>query len=426
MTQQTLLIDLERCVGCYTCKVACKQENRLSTDVSRNEVFEIGPVGTYPELKGYFLPLTCMHCKNPPCVGVCPTGASYRREDGIVLINHDDCVLCERCINACPYGARSMSFINHRIESCNLCAHRIDEGKLPACVSHCIGQALIFGDSSNSQSELSKYINKNMERKIRSLEEQPAHPAVIYLSPKCGILFETKDIFLKRYKKVEKKKETSRKKLYKDLIYLTWARRNTFVLLSRIWGEEIDEPLLNCLKNISLHKFQVFPELENVYRELEEILKEKTKDDLQDFAIDYFNILQNISPYESVYRSPDGLMMQEEWEKVVQFYFNVGIRPSEEVKESEDHIAIELECMGYLCGRMLQELKAERFKEARILLSQQNELLDGYIMKWVPSMMDKVTKLAKTDFYRAMAITTIEILKLDCRILKKISLLNYF
>ncbi len=422
MTRRTLLIDLDRCIGCYTCRVACKQENGLSTDVSRNEVIEIGPVGTYPDLKGYFLPLTCMHCENPPCVEACPTGASHRREDGVVLINHDDCILCEKCIKVCPYGARSISFINHRIESCNLCAQRIDEGNPPACVAHCMGQALIFGDMDDLQGELRRYLNNNGGRKINWLQEQPSHPGVIYLAPRCGTIFEMEDIFLKRYKKVEKRKETSREKTYKNILYLTWARGGIYRLLSRIWGEELDEALWGGLKNIRFGKIPQFPVLKRALSQLEKTLSESYQGTFDDLATDYFNILQNVAPYESVYRSSEGLMMQEEWEEIVKFYSDVGLRRSESMKEPEDHIALELECMGYLCNRMLQELKAQKYQEAQIKLNQQSELLDSHILRWAPSLMDKVIKLARTDFYRVLAKSTVEILRLDSRMLKKINL----
>ncbi len=136
-----MVIDLARCDGCKECTAACIEEHFVA------------PAWGEPNYKGYqewikvyemessymkhFLPRPCMNCDNAPCVKVCPVGASYKRDDGLVLIDQDRCIGCRFCIAACPYGAR---FINPKTETadkCTLCYHRITKGLLPACVQAC-------------------------------------------------------------------------------------------------------------------------------------------------------------------------------------------------------------------------------------------------------------------------------------------------
>ena len=100
-----MVIDLKKCVGCMACTVACKAENQTRPGIFWNIVKD-QEFGEYPMVTRVFLPTPCMHCREAPCVKVCPTGASHRREDGIVIIDDDKCIGCKYCIEACPYGAR--------------------------------------------------------------------------------------------------------------------------------------------------------------------------------------------------------------------------------------------------------------------------------------------------------------------------------
>ena len=130
------------------------------------------------------LPVLCNHCENPPCVRVCPTKATFRRPDGIVMMDYHRCIGCRLCMAACPYGARSMNFRDPRpfitkinpdfptrtkgvVEKCNFCAERLAQGKLPACVLACRQNAILFGDLNDSTSDIRKLIGKrfNLRRK---------------------------------------------------------------------------------------------------------------------------------------------------------------------------------------------------------------------------------------------------------------------
>lgn len=188
MARLTMLIDLQRCIGCWSCNVACKQENGVPPGISRNELFFIGPFGEYPDVTGYYLPRPCMHCEDAACVKACPTGASFQRGDGIVDIDPDKCIVCGYCEWACPYGARHVNKTAYRMEGCDLCTQRVDVGLDPACVHHCMGKARLFGDLDDPNSVVSKHLAANRERVFHLLESQGTNPRVIYLAPKIGAL----------------------------------------------------------------------------------------------------------------------------------------------------------------------------------------------------------------------------------------------
>lgn len=180
-----MLIDSNRCsADCNACVTACNSENGLSggtlpTDSQWIRKIEIKEVRTG---KKQYLPMMCQHCAEPPCVDVCPTGASFKRADGIVLVDKHRCIGCRYCLMACPYKARS--FVHEPLtqqkpdvprgmgtaEACNLCVHRVDRGELPACVVACAaaGQgAILFGDLNDPASEIAKRIASYPTRQIR-------------------------------------------------------------------------------------------------------------------------------------------------------------------------------------------------------------------------------------------------------------------
>nr|VFK50830.1 MAG: prokaryotic molybdopterin-containing oxidoreductase family, iron-sulfur binding subunit [Candidatus Kentron sp. TUN] len=186
-----MLIDANRCVrGCDECISACSGENGLiSHDRPETDTQWIRKVTVRDLRSGHIasLPLMCQHCKYPPCVDVCPTGASFRRADGIVLVDRHICIGCRYCMMACPYKARSFvheSVHNQKqhmprgkgtVEGCTLCVHRIDDespsNQIPACVDACVSKghsAMVFGDLEDLNSRISMELKKYPSMELRS------------------------------------------------------------------------------------------------------------------------------------------------------------------------------------------------------------------------------------------------------------------
>lgn len=181
-----MLIDASKCAdGCNACVTACSKEN--GWEDTGNPLIDaqwIRKVSVRDPTTQAMreLPMMCQHCAEPPCVDVCPTGASFKRADGIVLVDKHTCIGCRYCMMACPYNARS--FIHEpledqkphaprgkgTVESCTLCVHRVDEGRGPACVEACAdegGGAMLFGDLNDPDSEISKRIAQYSTTRIR-------------------------------------------------------------------------------------------------------------------------------------------------------------------------------------------------------------------------------------------------------------------
>ena len=199
MPRYGMVIDLKRCVGCHACSISCKVAHGTSFGIFWNRVYEIEE-GKYPSVRRYSLPRLCMHCENAPCVEVCPTGASSRRADGIVLVDQEKCVGCKYCMVACPYGARYLNekaegyfsreltpyeeqaYKQHRVgvvQKCNFCAERLEIGKQPACVATCIGKARYFGDLDNPDSQVARLIRDKHGFQLQ--KELGTNPSVYYL-----------------------------------------------------------------------------------------------------------------------------------------------------------------------------------------------------------------------------------------------------
>ncbi|OGA32222.1 MAG: 4Fe-4S ferredoxin [Betaproteobacteria bacterium RIFCSPLOWO2_12_FULL_62_13b] len=194
-------VDLKRCTGCQSCTMACKLENGTPPGVFWTRVLE-KEEGSYPFAYKVFMPIRCNHCGNPPCVEVCPTGASYVREqDNLVLVDQDKCIGCHSCAVACPYQARfipadakgyyaahttpyeSVTYQRWQAgtaQKCTFCAHRLDQGLKPACVQTCPTRALVFGDLNDPGSEISKLIKQRPNYRPRA--ELGSDPCVFYLT----------------------------------------------------------------------------------------------------------------------------------------------------------------------------------------------------------------------------------------------------
>jgi len=154
------LIDLRRCIGCHSCTVACKAENEVPLGVFRCWVKTV-EVGRYPRVRRMFLPQLCNNCENPPCVAVCPVEATWKREDGIVVVDPHKCIGCRYCMASCPYGVRYLHPTMNIVEKCHWCVHRVERGLRPACVEACPAGARIFGDLNDPDSGISRMLSLN-------------------------------------------------------------------------------------------------------------------------------------------------------------------------------------------------------------------------------------------------------------------------
>lgn len=211
-----MIMDLRRCVGCSACTVACKAENGVALGRFRT-VVQRKMMGTFPDVTKVNLPLMCNHCegnekdKIPVCVKVCPQypgkrrsfkgpdgkkiryrdGATYKRPDGLILVDNTQCIGCGKCIDECPYGVRSFHpFVKagmkpelQGVEKCDMCVHRLDNGVEPACVNTCQGKARIFGDLNDPNSKVSQLVKEHNLANNVLLSEEGTYPQVYYIDP---------------------------------------------------------------------------------------------------------------------------------------------------------------------------------------------------------------------------------------------------
>jgi Fe-S-cluster-containing dehydrogenase component/formate-dependent nitrite reductase membrane component NrfD len=171
------LLDQSRCIGCHACTTACKSENEVPLGVTRTYVKSVD-VGLFPDVRRAFQVTRCNQCQDAPCVSACPTQAMFMREDGIVDFDKSVCIGCKACIAACPYDAIFINPEDHSAEKCNLCAHRLDIGLEPACVTVCPADAITVGDLNDPDSEVARIIREGPVQ-VRK-PEQGTRPAVFY------------------------------------------------------------------------------------------------------------------------------------------------------------------------------------------------------------------------------------------------------
>jgi tetrathionate reductase subunit B len=179
-------IEIDKCIGCNRCVEACKAENHVPDEpfyfrtwVERYRIMGNGEtsvecISTHPRggveeaspddpdvVRTFFVPKLCNHCAHPPCVQVCPVGATFATTDGVVLVDKERCIGCRYCIQACPYGARFFNPTTKTADKCTFCYHRVVRGLLPACVEVCPTQARIFGDLKSRASRLVRFQRMN-------------------------------------------------------------------------------------------------------------------------------------------------------------------------------------------------------------------------------------------------------------------------
>jgi Fe-S-cluster-containing dehydrogenase component len=216
-----MVIDQRKCIGCHACTISCVAENKLPPGVVYRPVLE-EETGTYPRVGRKFLPRPCMQCDRPPCVGVCPVGATEKGSEGVVTVDYQRCIGCRYCVTACPYGARTFDFGETytdgtpqailaivgqaragsmerspafeyakswprdsdaspigNVRKCHFCLHRLAEGMLPSCVTTCVGRATIFGDANDPESTVARLAAQPNATRLK--EELGTAPRVIYL-----------------------------------------------------------------------------------------------------------------------------------------------------------------------------------------------------------------------------------------------------
>jgi tetrathionate reductase subunit B len=172
------VMEPDRCIDCEACMISCSVENQVPLGNHRNWINH-KETGTFPNLSLTLMPENCQHCDNPPCERVCPTGATYRRDDGLVLVDYDKCIGCKYCMMACPYDARYVNEEKHAVDKCTFCVHRLDAGLPPACVETCVGGARHFGDINDPTSDVSKMLATHDYYQL--YEEAGTGPAIYYI-----------------------------------------------------------------------------------------------------------------------------------------------------------------------------------------------------------------------------------------------------
>jgi Fe-S-cluster-containing dehydrogenase component/formate-dependent nitrite reductase membrane component NrfD len=172
------VIDLRKCIGCHACTIACKAEHDIPVGVNRCWVKTVEK-GTFPQTQRLFFPVLCNQCDEAPCLKICPTGALFKRRDGIVDLNGGACIGCRACMVACPYDQLFIDPNTRTAEKCNFCANRVENELQPACVSVCPTECRIFGDLDDPSSQVAGIVQREafMVRK----PEKGTGPKVFYL-----------------------------------------------------------------------------------------------------------------------------------------------------------------------------------------------------------------------------------------------------
>jgi Fe-S-cluster-containing dehydrogenase component len=179
------LIDNRRCIGCHACSVACKAEHEVPLGVARTWVKYIEK-GTFPETRRTFTVTRCNHCDDAPCVEICPTTALFKRRDGIVDFDPRRCIGCKACMQGCPYDALYIDPRTETAAKCNYCAHRVEVGLEPPCVTVCPTQAIVAGDLDDPTTRLAQLVGREPIQ-VRK-PEKGTKPRVFYIQADAAAL----------------------------------------------------------------------------------------------------------------------------------------------------------------------------------------------------------------------------------------------
>jgi Fe-S-cluster-containing dehydrogenase component len=178
MARFGMVLDTATCVGCMDCVVACKTENEVPEGFNRDWI-AYETTGRFPTLDLEIRSERCNHCDRPPCVSCCPTGASHVDPFGrLVLVTHERCIGCKACLASCPYDARFIHPDGYA-DKCTFCAHRVEQGMDPACVSVCPTRCMTFGDLDDPNSEIVRLLESRKHRAL--VTAAGTEPRVFYL-----------------------------------------------------------------------------------------------------------------------------------------------------------------------------------------------------------------------------------------------------
>jgi Fe-S-cluster-containing dehydrogenase component len=179
-----MALDYQNCINCKACEAACKEENGVQLGADKQRIWvgqqESSRLGN-PLV--HFYPSQCNHCVDAPCVDVCPTGASYFSEEGLVMADKDKCILCKGCMEACPYDARFVDDQAVAVDKCTFCYDtRISKGETTtACQATCPTKVRLFGDLDDEKSELVQTLKKRLFFVLK--EREGTVPKLMYLLP---------------------------------------------------------------------------------------------------------------------------------------------------------------------------------------------------------------------------------------------------
>lgn len=180
MARYAMVTDLRTCVGCHACTVSCNAEWDVPPGEARTHVHTTGATGTFPGLLASTYVAQCNQCDRPSCVEVCPSTATHKDGNGVIVVDRDVCIGCGYCVEACAYDARFISARTKKVDKCNFCAPRVARGDLPACVATCPAGAKHFGDLEDRTGEVHRMVFHDGAQRIET-DSVALGPNVYYL-----------------------------------------------------------------------------------------------------------------------------------------------------------------------------------------------------------------------------------------------------